>query len=348
MSADLALDIVRSEIEVEDDFEEVEFDFHGGEPFLQFDLIRAVCEKTWAREWRRPYLFFATTNGVLIHGEIRDWLWVNRHRIWCSLSLDGPKMVHDANRPGSFDKIDIDFFRQAWPSQTMKMTVSPATLPRLAESVIWMHENGYEFSCNLACGISWKEEDRAILDQQASKLVDYYSSHKHVKPCTLLSLPIELVSSSLRQKQVPQWCGIGRTMQAYDIDGSAYPCQSVIPFTDGGVKSNGGLPLGGIDPFGSMPSECNACCLRTLCRTCYAANFGQRGDPTIRDPMDCYATRLLAQSTATLIVRYMASDTLPQFLMERSDLDKVRLCDGALVILDQICNIEGSSNLPID
>lgn len=336
MTHALALEIIEKEMEEPDGFAEVEFDFHGGEPFLEFGLIREVCESIWARNWRRPYLFFATTNGVLVHDEIREWLWRNRARVWCCLSLDGPRRVHDTNRPDSFDRIDVDFFRDAWPSQTMKMTVSPATIGSLSDSVIWMHENQYQFTCNLACGIDWSESARAVLAEQIDLLIDYYSRHRDIQPCNLLASPIELAPSHRRTSEIPQWCGIGRSMKAFDTDGRSYPCQSLIPFTDGGSSSPSGIPLDGIDPFSSMPLDCRDCCVQTFCRTCYAANFGQRGDPTLRDPMDCYVTRLLAQATATLTVRYMSDGEMPAFLVQRSNREKVRLCDGASKVLADI------------
>ena len=44
---------------------EVEIDFFGGEPFLEFPTIKEVCEWVWSNNWRNKYVFFATTNGVV-------------------------------------------------------------------------------------------------------------------------------------------------------------------------------------------------------------------------------------------------------------------------------------------
>ena len=53
-----------------EELEEVNIDFFGGEPWLKFDLIREVCEWVWDRKWKNKYIFYTTTNGTLVHGEI--------------------------------------------------------------------------------------------------------------------------------------------------------------------------------------------------------------------------------------------------------------------------------------
>ena len=104
--------------------EELEISFHGGEPFLAFDLLRNICEWVWSQAWPVPYICFTTTNGTLVHGNIRDWVACNRKRLHLGLSLDGTREMHNLNRSGSFDLIDIDFFLANWPDQPLKMTVS--------------------------------------------------------------------------------------------------------------------------------------------------------------------------------------------------------------------------------
>ena len=61
----------------EENVEYVEILFHGGEPFLAFDMIKKICEWLWSREWSCKYICFATTNGTLVHGEIKEWLLKN-------------------------------------------------------------------------------------------------------------------------------------------------------------------------------------------------------------------------------------------------------------------------------
>ncbi|MCD7963272.1 MAG: 4Fe-4S cluster-binding domain-containing protein [Rikenellaceae bacterium] len=52
----------------------VEILFHGGEPFMAFNLIKEICEWLWRNKWQKKYICYATTNGTLIQGEIKKWV----------------------------------------------------------------------------------------------------------------------------------------------------------------------------------------------------------------------------------------------------------------------------------
>lgn len=88
----------------------VEILFHGGEPFIAFQRIKDICEWLWAQEWPTKYICYATTNGTLIHNEVKEWLMKNKERFIVGLSLDGTREMHNRNRSNSYDKIDIPFF----------------------------------------------------------------------------------------------------------------------------------------------------------------------------------------------------------------------------------------------
>jgi len=109
MSLDIANKGIVSTFEraVSENIEYVEILFHGGEPFMAYKRIREICEWLWAREWPVNYICYATTNGTLIHGEIKEWLLKNKHRFCLGLSLDGTRDMHNRNRSNSYEKIDI-------------------------------------------------------------------------------------------------------------------------------------------------------------------------------------------------------------------------------------------------
>ena len=81
--------------------------FYGGEPLLNFDLIKSCVEYT-KNNCPVRYIFNITTNGTLLNGEIADYLIKNEFYI--SISLDGDKINHDRNRVfeggiGSFERV---------------------------------------------------------------------------------------------------------------------------------------------------------------------------------------------------------------------------------------------------
>src|SRR5690606_25600287 len=72
--------------------------FFGGEPLSNRPLIEHMvdyCERRFA-EAGKQVEFIMTTNATLLTEEIVDWL--NAHRFGLSVSIDGPKTVHDRNR----------------------------------------------------------------------------------------------------------------------------------------------------------------------------------------------------------------------------------------------------------
>ena len=86
----------------------LETDFFGGEPLMNFDVVKktVLYGKAEAAKRGKKFLFTLTTNGVLLKGEIADFL--NEEFENVVLSLDGRPEVHDAvrktvNGKGSFD-----------------------------------------------------------------------------------------------------------------------------------------------------------------------------------------------------------------------------------------------------
>ena len=115
----------------------VTLNFMGGEPLLEFGLLKQVYEYAMETYPEVKKVFFATTNGTLLTEEMKEWFRVHRHNFVLGLSLDGTAEVHNNNRSGCFEKIDIEFFVTNWPEQGVKMTLSEYSIPRLAESV-WL------------------------------------------------------------------------------------------------------------------------------------------------------------------------------------------------------------------
>ncbi len=77
----------------------IKIEFQGGEPLLNFPLIRYIVERAEALNLaaRRDLQFVITTNLVLINEEILEFC--RDHDILISTSLDGPSDIHNANRP---------------------------------------------------------------------------------------------------------------------------------------------------------------------------------------------------------------------------------------------------------
>lgn len=88
----------------------LELDFFGGEPLMNFDVVKQVVEyaRSVEKEHNKNFRFTITTNGVLLDDDSIDF--INREMSNVVLSLDGRKEVNDRLRPtvnkkGSYDII---------------------------------------------------------------------------------------------------------------------------------------------------------------------------------------------------------------------------------------------------
>lgn len=291
------------------DFDEIEIDLAGGEPFLAFDVIRSLCEWTWAHHWPKPYIFFATTNGTLIQGHVQEWIHRNCSRIWLALSVDGTPEMHNTNRSGSFKQLDLQFFKEMWPDQPVKMTVSHETLPQLADGIAFLHDAGFRVQVNLAYGVNWSHEKTIdILADQLYKLVLYYLDNPSRPVCSLLDMEIAQVAVGDRATK-RKWCGVGTQITTVDVDGAEYPCHLFQPVSIGSRA----VRIGGIDFDNSSllhDARCDGCILYPICPTCYGINYLETGDPAHRNATLCSVTKLRAAACAYLEAQRLARGSI--------------------------------------
>lgn len=265
---------------------------HGGEPFLVFDRIKMLCEWTWEQNFPSNFMFFATTNGTLVHGEVKQWLFDNKHRFICGLSLDGTREMHNMNRSKSFDSIDIDFFRNTWPSQGVKMTISPQTIETLADGVIFLHQLGIKkIDANLAYMVDWdKPKFLKTYYREMMKLSDYYKANPTIEKASIFVKRFAVLNQ--KDAMTRRWCGAGEEMDVYDLDGIKYPCHLFFKNVCGVEKSEQCHNIDFSDPQVYIQGECRTCPIYPICPTCYGANYIERGHIGKRDMTLCRMEKL--------------------------------------------------------
>ena len=225
MSTDLAKEIILREaqfVSESDTFDEMEIDFMGGEPFMNFPLIKSVVEWLEQGVISVPWICFATTNGTLLTDEIKAWLREHKTSINLGASYDGTVKMQSTNRGTDKYKLDLEFFREVWPNQPLHMTISKETLPTLAEGVLDIQERGYDVEAALAEGIDWTIEDALMYREQLCKLKDAYLKNTALTPLNRLTRFISVYNLPATEKVQRKWCGTGKYMATYDIDGKKY------------------------------------------------------------------------------------------------------------------------------
>lgn len=108
MSFDVAKKAIDYFLEHNTHLADVVIGFYGGEPLLEFELIKKCVEYANSKVEGKKILFNMTTNGTLLSDKVVDFL--SRYNFSISISLDGSKEEHDRNRKfkdgrGSFDVI---------------------------------------------------------------------------------------------------------------------------------------------------------------------------------------------------------------------------------------------------
>ena len=280
----------------------VDITFIGGEPLLEFELIKNTCEWVWSKcDWPKQYSFYATTNGTILTKEMKEWFIHNKDRFSLGLSLDGRKETHNMNRCNSFDMIDFDFFLSNWPDKPVKMTISDLNLQHLADDIIYIHEKGFKLSgCNFAegCTINDFETNLNIIAEQYKTLVDYYVNHPEITHPRLFDLSLDLCEDKSNGKL--KKCGTGENMVVIDYDGKKYPCiyLSPVTLTEKQLNSISNIDLKDTDNF--IDTIClDNCYFYPVCDGCYGDNFTSTGKLCSRSKQKCALNKLRIAAAAS-------------------------------------------------
>jgi uncharacterized protein len=183
MTEEIAFKAVDYLYDNSDEVEEPTISFYGGEPLLEFDLIKQVVEYSKDKFKNRKISFAMTTNCTLITEEISEFLAVNLFYI--TLSIDGPKEIHNMYRTtnknlGSFEKVidGINNLNKAFTkiNADKKFNINivyspPYTLNKLNDIFVFFNESTL-FSKVASFNISYPHKGsipQQIIDQYSTK-----------------------------------------------------------------------------------------------------------------------------------------------------------------------------------
>lgn len=311
------------EYELQDNkFDSFDIVFHGGEPFIEWTLVRNLSEWLWEKFSHRHLRLMATTNGTLLSNEMKQWLSQNNNRFQLILSLDGGRDTHNRNRCNSFDRIDFDFFLSNWPEQRVKMTVNPTELSHMFEDIMEIREMGFRINPSLAMEVKWDIEIAApIFTKQLELLIGYYMDNPDLEPCPLINLSPALLAYP---ESIPhnKACGAGTNIIAYDMNGNRYPCHSFIcdfnvPYNKkeidcqfDNLNTKDGLEL--------SPC-CKGCFIYPHCEPCYGMNYSHRGGIGNFDSNLCVFNKIRVKAAAAMYAQMILSGKWYRLLHEMTD-----------------------------
>ena len=318
MSQQKAIDIISNVLE-NSLYPAVEIDFHGGEPLLNFPLIKNTCEYFWQQKQKRPYMFFASTNGSCLTEEMKNWFILHKDRICLGLSLDGTPQMNYTNRGYYIPDDVLDFFVTTWPHQSVKMTISPNTISNIGNGIIFAHKKGFEVSVNLAYGINWDKKLVPIYEQELMKVLQFYLDNPNIKPCSIFD---KTVKEIFYRTPLKRFCGAGKQLKAFDVDGNMYPCHVFGPNT---LNISDWEMIKKLDLSHDeelfIDKECTGCPIQRICPTCHGMNYLERGDVGKRDKRLCP----FIKTEKKLLCLYLKETILQKDINELNETDYLEL-----------------------
>ncbi len=266
----------------------LEVDFFGGEPLMNFDVVRRLVAyaRSIEKEHGKHFRFTLTTNGLLIDDDVIDF--ANREMSNVVLSLDGRKEVHDRYRVdyagnGSWERIVPKFQKlveaRGGKNYYMRGTFTHAN-PDFLNDIRQMLDLGFtELSMEpVVCAPGDPEEltqeDIAVVMRQYEQLAELMLERdREGRPFTFYHYMIDLTGGPCIYKRI-SGCGSGTEYMAVTPWGDLYPCHQFV----GEEKFKLGNVWDGVDNT-AIQGEFAACNVyaRSECRDCWARLYCSGG-----------------------------------------------------------------------
>ncbi len=307
----------------------LEVDFFGGEPLMNFQVVKDLVAyaRSIEKEAHKNFRFTLTTNGMLIDDDVIDF--ANREMSNVVLSLDGRKEVHDRYRVdyagnGSWDRI-VPRFQKLVEARGGKNYYMRGTFthhnPDFLNDIRQMLDLGFtELSMEpVVCApddpTALTEEDKKIVLRQYEELAELMLERdREGRPFTFYHYMIDLSGGPCIYKRI-SGCGSGTEYMAVTPWGDLYPCHQFV----GDERFRLGDIWNGLDnpevqhEFASCnvyaKPECRNCWAKLYCSGGCAANaFHATGSITgiyetgcelFRKRMECAIMVAVARASAT-------------------------------------------------
>lgn len=283
------------------------FDFIGGEPLLEIELIDKICDYikhklyTTNHKWFENYRFAITTNGLMYNNEkVQQFIKKNIRHLDITISIDGVEKKHDIQRiypngRGSYKDVvkNITSWVNQFHEVSTKVTISSDDIPYITESVLHIWDLGItHIYMNTVNENVWKDDDEILYENELIKLADTIIDNNlfKEKTCSIFNENVGRPLDPIRENK--NWCGTG-SMIAIDEKGYFYPC---LRFADYSLRSKKPIIIGDIEnginhnllrPFLSLDRktqntpECFNCEIASGCSWCQGENYDSADTNTI-------------------------------------------------------------------
>ncbi len=221
----------------------LEVDFFGGEPTINFDLVKQVVEysKTIEKKYNKNFRFTITTNAYHITDEMIEYFDAEMKNI--VISMDGRKEVHDSIRRtaggnDSYDKVFENAKRlvekRGDKEHYIRGTFTNKNLD-FSNDIIGLYELGFkEVSIEpvvTQSDVALTEKDIPKIFEEYDKLAEYLEKRRVEQGLNFFHFNIDFSGGPCLNKRL-RGCGAGVEYFAVNPDGSIYPCHQFAGNSD--------------------------------------------------------------------------------------------------------------------
>ena len=220
----------------------LELDFFGGEPLMNFEVVRQIVEyaRSLEQEHNKLFRFTITTNGMLLDDAKIDY--INKEMSNVVLSIDGRRGVNDKMRPcingaGSYDII-MDKYKRLVEKRGHDQYYARGTFTKynldFANDVMHLYEEGFD-QLSVEPVVSPSDKDYALTEAELPRIFEEYETlakkiiaiKKQGKSINFFHFMLDLDQGPCAIKRL-RGCGCGNEYVAVTPDGDIYPCHQFV------------------------------------------------------------------------------------------------------------------------
>ena len=277
----------------------LEVDFFGGEPLMNFEVVKQLTAygRSLEKKYNKNFRFTLTTNGILVDDEVIDFC--NKEMCNVVLSIDGRKCVNDRmrvtrNGQGSYDHIlpkFLKFVEQRGNKDYYLRGTYTGFNKDFAADILHLADLGFK-ELSMEPVVCDPKEEYALHDEDVPALCEQYQllademlrRQREKNGFTFYHYMIDLMGGPCIAKRI-SGCGVGVEYMAVTPTGELYPCHQFVSdpnFLLGNVWDGVQHPEV-LDEFKHCNvyahKECKDCFARLYCSGGCAANaFHSTGD----------------------------------------------------------------------
>lgn len=287
----------------------LEVDFFGGEPTMNWDVVKKTVEYARSREKEadKVFRFTTTTNGMFLTDDMIDF--INKEMYNVVLSIDGRKEVNDRVRvrvdgSGCYDQITKNFKRLVDKRPKDKDWYVRGTYTKFnldfSEDVVHLYELGFD-QISVEPVMADPKEDYAITEAELPRIFKEYEIladkitkiRNDGKFINFFHFMIDLDQGPCAIKRL-RGCGCGNEYVAITPDGDIYPCHQFVGVDDFKMGSlyDGSFNTEMKEDFAKAhiytKPECRKCWAKFFCSGgCNANNYTYQGDIRAAHKLSC-------------------------------------------------------------